>query len=217
MTTPSTKDQADRTPDDILHPDNRQLFRYWESIRGEQSAPSKSDIDLKKISRLLPYLGILERHPLRQLYHWRLAGTGICKLFNSRLTGEQFMSDWQAFESSVVSRMLDSVISSHQPSIARIKASNSQGDSIGLELLALPYATSKPNITHLLVGIVMFREPSWLGQQEITGIELSKVKMICTEHASSHSASGAAISLSPAQAGDINQPLFRVIEGGLTE
>lgn len=217
MTTTSNLTQTDSTPDDILHPDSRKLFRYWESIRREKSAPDKSDFDLKQIANLLPFMGVLQRHPLKQVYNWRLAGTGICRMFTANLTNTQFVHDWQPFESSVISRMLDTAVSSHQPCVARIKASNSQGDTIGLELLVLPVATSSPAITHLYVGLVPFRQPAWLGKDALTYFELSKVRMIWTEHGAEHRNSNAQTAIALAPADQMNRPFFRVIQGGLSE
>ena len=217
MTTTNSLSPANHTPEDILHPDSRKLFRYWESIRREKTAPTKADLDIRQIAGLLPFLGILERHPLRQVYHWRLAGTGICKVFARELTQRRFLEGWPEFETSVLSRMLDTVVSTHQPSIARIKASSEHGEIIGLELLVLPVTTDRPNVTHLLVALVPFREPIWIGEVPLATFELSKVKMIWTEHANGHANTdfGAALIQSTSQV--THRPHFRVIDGGLSE
>jgi hypothetical protein len=217
MTTTNSLSPANHTPEDILHPDSRKLFRYWEGLRREKTAPAKSDLDIKQIAGILPFLGILERHPLRQVYHWRLAGTGICKVFAHNLTQTRFLAGWPEFETSVLSRMLDTVVSNHQPSIARIKAGSEHGEIIGLELLVLPVTTDRPNVTHLLVALVPFREPLWIGEIPLATFELSKVKTIWTEHASSHASTHIGAALTPTSGQTSNRPLFRVIDGGLTE
>ncbi len=201
-------------PETILHPTSRELFRYWERLRKEDSAPQKNTLELKEIPSLLPHIGILERHPLKQQYSWRLAGTGLCKLFGREMTGTQFLKGWPEFEASVVARMLDAVVSSHQPAIARIRASNSVGEQLGLELLALPLATERPNRTLVLTGLMAFRQPLWLGKKQLTQFELSRVKMITTEHAGTNACDSHLAAFGDGTESEPGRPLFRVIEGG---
>ena len=51
---------------DLLHPGSRALLRHWELIRGERSVPTRGDLDLRKITEIVPWLCILERNPVRQ-------------------------------------------------------------------------------------------------------------------------------------------------------
>ena len=162
-------------------------------------------------------MAFLKDTPLRQIYHWRLAGTGICKLFAAEMTGTRFLEGWPEFESSVLSRMLDAVISTHQPSIARIKAVSEHSELVGLELLVLPVTTDRPNVTHLLVALMPFREPHWMGEVALRTFELSKVKVIWTEHADDQRGKLSAASLDPHMSQPVHKPIFRVIEGGRVE
>lgn len=201
-----------RAPGEILHPDSRALFRFWEGVRGENSTAHRKDIDLKQIKDLLPWLAILERHPLKPEYSWRLAGTGVCKVWNQDLTGGQFMADWDNFERDTVCRLMDNVIASHQPCVARFKAAYEDGEMLGIEMLSLPVTAASRQSTQILASVVPFRMPYWLGQTNIANLELSSVKMIWTEHCSQ----------SPRQLPDVAReehkqaakPLFRVIDGG---
>ncbi len=216
MTTTSSNNQVPDTPDDILHPSSRLLFRHWESVRGEDSAPRKLDIDLKHLAGLLPNIGILQRHPLQPVYHWRLAGSGICKIFGTEVTKTRFMEGWDDFESTVISKALDASISGHQPCVARLRAYSPHSDLTGLELLALPVTTKTANVTHLLIGLFRFREPAKADRQPLTHFDLSRLKMIWTEHAREkvhcqrRKEQQSGIAETPAR------PVFRVIDGGLS-
>ncbi len=202
-----------RTPDEILHPDSRALFRFWESVRGESSAAQRTKIDLKQIKHLLPWLAIMERHPLKPEYSWRLAGTGVCKIWKHDLTGHTFMADWDRFERDTVCRLMDNVIASHQPCVARFKAVYEDGEILGVEMLCLPVSAMDGRTTQIMAAVVPFRSPYWLGQNQLARLELSSVRMIWTEHSAQ----------TPKHVPDVvpgNQrknakPLFRVIEGGL--
>ena len=216
MTTTNNNDQVPYTPDDILHPSSRKLFHHWESVRGEDSAPRKLDIDLKHLADLLPQIGILQRHPLQSVYNWRLAGSGICDIFGTEVTKSRFMDDWDDFERTVISQALDAAISGHQPCVARLRATNQHGDLTGLELLALPVSTKKANITHLLIGLFRFREPEKTEQQPLTSFDLSRLKMIWTEHAHDKVHGHHRNPPQPGIADAPARPVFRVIEGGLS-
>src|SRR4051812_19077701 len=80
-------------PEEVLHPGTRTLFRYWESIRGEDSAPRRRQLDLDRIRALVPSLFIFERSPVKG-YLWRLAGTKLCQLWRRELTGMPVLSGW---------------------------------------------------------------------------------------------------------------------------
>lgn len=202
-----------RTPDEILHPDSRKLFRYWESIRGERSAATRDDIDLKHIKLILPWLAIMERHALKPEYNWRLAGTGICRIWNKDLTGARFMADWDRFERDTVCRLMDNVIASHQPCVARFKADYQNGETLGIEMLSLPVTAANGRATQILAAVVPFRDPYWLGQAELSHLELNSVKMIWTEHGSH--AGRHVPDVVPGGPRGTPAPSFRVIEGGL--
>lgn len=216
MTSKITQDQVPHAPDDLLHPYSRKLFRHWESIRGELSAPRKSEVDLRHIAELLPQIGILERQPLQSLYNWRLAGTGICKIFGHEVTKCEFMAGWNPFEKKTISRALDATVSGHQPCVARLKGHTEDGDMFGLELLALPIATKRAGITHVLVSLSKFRDTRRIEQHPLTTFELSRLKMIWTEHADGKVHSRRPEGLEPAEADGQARPVFRVIEGGLS-
>ena len=201
-----------RTPDEILHPDSRTLFRFWESVRGESSTAKRADIDLKQIKGLLPWLAIMERHPLKPEYTWRLAGTGVCRMWNKELTGKRFMANWDQYERENVSRLMDNVIASHQPCVARFKAIYDNGEMLGIEMLSLPVTASSRQATQIFAGVVPFRVPFWLGDTDLVRMELSSVKMIWTEHRDDARRDTPAV-LAPAQTAS-DKPLFRVIEGG---
>ena len=46
---------------ETVHSQSRMLFRIWEAMRGERSAPYRSDLDLKQARKLMPHLFIAEQ------------------------------------------------------------------------------------------------------------------------------------------------------------
>ncbi len=198
-------------PREILHPTSRSLFSYWEKARGERSAPDRRDIDLKQIRDVVRWLCILEREPVRQSYRWRLAGTGICRIFGRELTGDSVFRNWDRFEQQMLSGLLDQVIGTLQPSVSRIRALTRSGEQLGLELTALPMRPERGLVPHIFGALVPFREPDWLGADPLVSFSLSAVKVIWTEPAPGGD-------FSPLRARSANGRAivpFQVINGGL--
>jgi hypothetical protein len=210
-----TKTSADApgapAPRDILHPSSRALFRYWEKARGERSAPDRRDIDLKQIRDVVRWLCILEREPVRQSYRWRLAGTGVCRIFGRELTGDSVFRNWDRFEQQMLSGLLDQVLGTLQPSVSRIRAVTQSGEQLGLELTALPMLPERGFVPHIFGALVPFREPDWLGADPLVSFSLSAVKVIWTEPVPGEDLSP----IRPRSARGRTIVPFQVIDGGL--
>lgn len=168
-------------PDEVLHPGSRQLFCHWERIRGEASAPLRSRIDLREIVRIAPWLAIIERAPGRQCFSWRLAGTGICRLWGRELTGRNALEGWHRFDHATLAKALEGVITTLQPFVARFSAQSEDGETVGIELLALPAYPDGRREPHILASFLPFREPQWSGERRLAGFELSSLRVIWTE------------------------------------
>ena len=86
----------------LLHPGSRILFRHWETVRAERPCPYRTDIDLRAISKLMPWLAIIELGQNVNAPVFKLAGTSVCDLFQTQLTGTQVGADMDRFERRVV-------------------------------------------------------------------------------------------------------------------
>lgn len=168
-------------PQDILHPGSRALFRYWETIRGERAAPGREEIDLKAIRDYVPWLMILERNPVRQNYKWRLAGTKVCQLWRTELTGLDALLGWNRFEKETVLRLFDGVTGLLQPCAVRLRLLTALNQTIGAEIIALPVMSRKSAAIQVFGAVMPFRNVETLGYDRISGIELSSARMIWTE------------------------------------
>jgi len=212
MTTTSETTGTTSIPDEILHPGSRGLFRYWEALRGEASAPVRQQIDLKQIRHIVPWLALMERAPDSQVYTWRLAGTGVCTIWGREITGREVFDRWGAFERESIARALDAVVGQHQPSVARLKGRNRAGETIGFELLALPVIAADGATTQVFASVVPFRQPEWLGLMELTEFELCSLRSIWTEPVPGRAVAGATRQL--AASPRLRNAMFRVIPGG---
>jgi hypothetical protein len=197
---------------DLLHPGSRALFRHWETIRGERSVPSRSDLDLRKITDIVPWLCILERNPVRQAYRWRLAGTGIGQVWGHEPTGGEFLDEWREHERPAFAAILDRVVATLQPYIARAHAMSIDGDWVKLEMLGVPIRSSASNQVQILGAILPLENPKWLGHVPLDSLSLQSAKLIWTEPIP-----GAAAALFPVSRALPSEPgptAFTVIQGG---
>jgi hypothetical protein len=197
---------------DLLHPGSRALFRHWESIRGERSIPSRRDLDLRKITDIVPWLFILERSPVRQAYRWRLAGTGIGLLWGRELTGGEFLVEWREHERSGFGASLDRVVAALQPCVARAHAMSIDGDWVKLEMLGVPIRSTANNQVQILGAILPLENPGWLGHVPLDSLSLQSSKLIWTEPIPG--APAGLLSIPGSAEIELGPPGFTVIQGG---
>lgn len=165
-------------PEAILHPASRNLFSYWNRLRGARSAPCRHEIDLRQIVPVLPWVGIMERLGDPRRHCWRLVGTGIARLWGAGLTGRDVAADWPDVYRRALERALDGVCERRQPFVARLKAESADGEVVGIELFAAPVETSDGAAVQTLCTVVPFREPYWLGRIPLVKVELSTLTAI---------------------------------------
>ena len=166
----------------ILHQGTRTLYRFWETIRAEKAAPNRDDLDLRKISDIVPNLMMLERDNMRQSYKWRLAGTETCLLYRRPLTGTDALLGWDDFERSTIVKLLDSVVTRLQPCIIRFRLKTTMDQVLGAEMIGLPIHSRNGSRFHVFGGIFPFQDISGIAYDGIAQLELSGARTIWTEH-----------------------------------
>lgn len=169
--------QPEDVPEAILHPASRSLFSYWDWLRDVRSAPCRQEIDLRALTPVLPWVGIIERHDALngrpQRHCWRLAGTGIARLWGNGLAGRQVADDWPEVYRRALVRALDGVCDRRQAFVARLRAISARGDAIGIEIFGAPVETSGGDSVQCLCTAAPFREPHWLGRIPLVEVELT--------------------------------------------
>jgi hypothetical protein len=166
----------------ILHPGTRSLYRYWETIRAENSAPQRQALDLKALKALIPNLVMIERDHLRKSYKWRLAGMAASSLYREPLTGTDALARWDTFERSTVQTLYSNVITGLQPCLLRFRLTTDTGETIGAEQIGLPLLAKNDAQIHIFGGIFPFEDMRDKRHAAITRIELFGARMIWTEH-----------------------------------
>src|ERR1700728_823423 len=77
----------------MKHAASRELYAYWQELRGRRPAPTRAEIEPGAIRRILSEAFILALDRASG-YPFRLAGTRVCALFGRELKGETFLDLW---------------------------------------------------------------------------------------------------------------------------
>lgn len=195
---------------EILNPASRWLFRYWESIRGEQCAAPRSRVEISPLRQQLPWIFIAERAVEGNLHPLRLAGTEICRLWGQNMTHKCLFASWSKFERDTMAGLFDGVLNDNQPFVMRVRARSAFGNSVSLEILGVPVVDDRTGAKQILGLVIPFRIPEWLGCDQLVAFELSAVRIIWTDAVPQQP-----VLLHPQRvAGGRKKPRLSIIRGG---
>jgi hypothetical protein len=150
----------------MKHRTSRALFAYWDSVRAEQVAPQRFEIDPSRISAILPYTFILERIDSETL-RYRLAGTRMCEIFGSELRGTNFLDGWSVKDRMSLLRQV-SVLSSQGAVLnLYVKLGTFDNEAVECEVLLLPLMHTTRTISRVLGALSPLSTPAWLTERPI--------------------------------------------------
>lgn len=113
-----------------------ELFTYWDTIRGAEAGPLRSDIEPGEIRHVLPDIFILEEAGGDPLF--RLAGTRVCSLFDRELRGLPFSALWPAGQREEPVSIASGVMRYGVPALLNLSGLMRDGRTLRLEMLLLP-------------------------------------------------------------------------------
>jgi hypothetical protein len=203
----------------MKHQATRELFRYWNELRGERTAPERNDIDPGAIRHVLADTFMLDIDAERR-FPFRLAGTRVNALFDAEQKGRSFLDLWTEDERRNLAGVLMTVADGACPVVAGAVAAPLGHAECPFELLLLPMRHHGKTHSRILGIIKTVKAPSWLGLLPIEPFKLRSLRIldgdaIETEGARSNSGpQRLAVKLRGATAKSEGRPLLRVIEGG---
>jgi hypothetical protein len=115
---------------------SRELYAYWNGLRGARSAPERAEIDPVAIRGLLADTFILEIDR-RAGYPFRVAGARTSALFLSELRGRPFVDMWDGASRDEIVEMLTIVSDEAIPTVAGAIAKPARFQAVEIELLML--------------------------------------------------------------------------------
>jgi hypothetical protein len=161
----------------MKHATSRELYAYWNRVRGGQPAPYRADIEPSDIRRILADTFILEVQETSR-YLIRLAGTRICSLYCRELKGTDFLDLWRQEDRGAMSTLVGAVASDAAAAVVTLDARNARDKSLTCELLLLPLRHGGPTYNRVLGSLATLERPYWLGTEPIVGQSITSLRLI---------------------------------------
>lgn len=144
----------------------RELYAYWNELRGRRPAPDRNSVDPSDIRRLLGDTFILE--PVdRRTYRFRLAGTRLCAAYCRELKGVNFLDLWGADDREALGTLLAAITDDAAAAVLGVNGQASGARNVAFEMLLLPLAHDGPGFNRVLGGMTAMDRPFWLGMDPI--------------------------------------------------
>ena len=153
----------------MKHPCVRELFAYWNNLRGSRPAPARGDIECVAIRSLLADVFVLSFEPPAG-HPFRIAGTRVCALFGREMKGESFLALFAANARSDIRNLIAVITRESIGVVASLRECD--GAQPPLELILLPLAYDGRTDARLLGALVPSELPHWLGRRSLGALDL---------------------------------------------
>jgi hypothetical protein len=152
------------------------LFMYWNRLRGQRPAPSRTEIEPADIRQQLADTFILERD-VRGHSIFRLAGTRVCATYGRELKNFAFASLFGEHDSGLVTKLINAAYDQKSPCLIGFEGSSIGGRSTGFESLLLPLHAEGEG-ARVFGAIIPEVRPFWLGADPIAENKVVWVRVI---------------------------------------
>jgi hypothetical protein len=155
----------------------RKIFSYWNTVRGERSAPERRDIDPAAIRSALSDTFMLEVDRERT-YPLRLSGARVNALFLDEVKGRSFIGLWDESEREGIATILESVLDDSIPVVLGVSAAPVGRQPLELELLLLPLRHNGRTHARIMGALTPASIPSWFGLLPIEALFLKSLRIV---------------------------------------
>lgn len=165
----------------MKHAASRILFSYWNGLRGERTAPERSEIDPVAIREILADTFICEVD--REAQHpFRLAGTRLCALFGREVKGLGFAALWspsaRAEGACEAHALVETVLAEASGVVAGLRGTTRNLKVLDIELLLLPLRHGGRTHARILGCISAATSFPWAGLDPVVQLDLTSVRII---------------------------------------
>jgi hypothetical protein len=165
---------------DMKHPASRELYAYWNQLRGDAAAPRRAAIEPADIRAILGDTFILEVAD-RQTYRFRLAGTRLCAAYGRELKGRNLLDFWSAEDREGMATLLAAVSEDAAATVLGIEATSGRDRDLSFEMLILPLWHDGPLYDRVLGVLAPMARPYWLGTQPIVRQRITSLRLLWPE------------------------------------
>ncbi len=153
----------------------RDLFAYWNRLRGERTAPERCDIDPVAIRAILPDTFMLD---VAADFPIRLAGTRVDALFDGERIGSSFLDLWQRPERHNLAAVLDAVSDVASPVVVGASGAPLGRPPCAFELLFLPLRHFGKTHSRILGIATPVTPPTWLGLAPMGPLAIRSLRVV---------------------------------------
>lgn len=171
----------------------REIYAYWNALRGQRDVPARSQIEPARIRHILPDLFILERTQRGDI-RFRLAGTRICGLFARELRGSRFDALWLGSQTATLETIASDVMARNTPVLLTADAAAGAADPLSAELVLLPLRSPDGSVDRVIGSLTTLSQPYWLESTPINFLTLRDVRGVDGENTPSFPQSAPEIS-----------------------
>ncbi len=140
----------------------RELFDYWNRLRGERTAPERSEIDLAAIRGVLADIFMLDVD-VADRFPFLMCGSRVNALFCTEQNGRSFLHLWTPRDVHNIAAVLLTVVDAACPVVAAADARPDGYANADLEILFLPLRHTGHAQARILGLIAVKAQPSWFG------------------------------------------------------
>jgi hypothetical protein len=156
----------------MKHKASRDLYAYWNSLRGERPAPERSQIDPGAIRTALGDTLILSQER-GQHANFRLAGTRVCALFCRELKNTAFEPLFDDKSRAELAGLVRQANIDFTGFVAGLTANAADTPAIPVELLLLPIFQRGTSDGRLIGVLAPASAPYWLGIKPVQSLTLN--------------------------------------------
>ena len=161
----------------MKHATSRELYEYWERIRGSARAPLRSAIEPSDIRKVLADTFILEVVN-RETYQVRLAGTRICAAYGREIKGQNFLDLWTGEDRQAMATLAAAVCEDAAAAVLTLGWTTERERCLTAELLLLPLRQGDKGCDRILGSLAPFERPYWLGSEPVVRQPIASLRLV---------------------------------------
>lgn len=160
----------------MRHQTSRELFQYWNKLRGDNPAPSRHEFEPAYIGNILPSVFMLELSA--DIASLKLAGGDICALFGDELRGKSFSGLWLNCVERKPSTIVAQCASEQLPFVVTADGLSTSGTVNKLEMLLLPLISENGQFDRVIGSLSQLSSDFNLSKKHIIGMSLTAIRHI---------------------------------------
>ncbi len=126
----------------LMLPEQRDLFDYWLSLKGERDLPRRGDISPAAMRRLLPHVSLIELHEDAEHARFRLAGSALRDIFGVELTNRTLADPCWGRHAEYWQRVCRQLWQERAPLFGMLRAPGAGREHLVLFWLRLPLSSN---------------------------------------------------------------------------